>query len=267
VYKSLLFVPGYRPDRFEKAVAAGPDAVCIDLEDAVAPHAKHEACSVVAEYLQRGARHGLGVRINGPTTDLWHEDRDALRCAPSAFVMIPKPESAEQVTRVSSRLGPGHPPLWAVIESVRGLQAVRDIAAVTGLAGLLFGAYDLSADLGCEPQWDCLLYARGTVVAAGAETGLELLEAPWLGVADEVGLSEAAFRAKTMGFTGCSCIHPKQVRRVNEVFTPATAEVEPARRVLEAFERSEGGVALLDSKLIEAPIVRSARRVLDKAGG
>lgn len=218
-------MPGNRPDRFAKALATGADAVCVDLEDAVAPQSKAEARTIVADFVRRGPRPGLGVRINSPTTELWADDCDALRGAPAAFIMIPKPESAEQMIEVRDRLGPGGPPLWAIIESVRGLLAVRDIAGVAGVGGLLFGAYDLSADIGCEPQWDSLLYARGKVVIAAAEAGVELLEAPWIDVSDAAGLVQSARKAKAMGFTGCSCIHPTQIGPVNEVFTPSTEEI------------------------------------------
>ena len=267
MYRSLLFVPGNRRDRFEKAIAAGADAVCIDLEDAVAHSDKAMGRQAVVDFLAGAGLQGLGFRINGLDSPYWRDDCAALQGAPAAFAMIPKVDSAEQVAAVRSTFGVAAPGLWPIIESVRGLRAVWDIAASPGVEGLLFGAYDLSADIGCEPTWDSLLYARGRTVAAAAHARVDLLEAPWLDVRDDAGLRQAAKAAKAMGFTGASCIHPRQVGPVREVFSPTEEEVRQARRVIDAFDAADQGVVLLDGKLIELPVVRAARNVLAKVGG
>ncbi len=248
-------------------MAAGADAVCIDLEDAVAPSDKGEGRRSVVEFLARGGRAGVGVRINSLDSPYWRDDCAALKGASAAFVMIPKADSAEQALAVRSELGARSLRLWPIVESVRGLRAVWDIASSPGVEGLLFGAYDLSADIGCEPTWESLLYARGRTVAAAASARVDLLEAPWLDVKDEAGLRRSVRLAKAMGFTGASCIHPVQVAAVNEAFSPTAEEVGQARRVLEAFDAAGQGVALLDGKLIELPVVRSARNILAKVGG
>jgi len=266
MYKSLLFVPGNRPERFDKALASGADTVCIDLEDAVAPQLKAEARGIVADRLKTAPDPRFGVRINSPATTLWEADCDALAGLPLAYVMIPKVESAEQVAAVRARLGKDSPPIWGLMESVRGLREAWDIAASPGVAGLMFGAYDFSAEVGCEPTREALLYARGAIVAAATLAGVDLIDSPWLDVGDDAGLNAEARRAKAMGFGGMACIHPGQVAGVHAVFAPTPEEVDQARRLLDAFDKAEGGVALLDGKLVELPLARVARRTLRKAG-
>ena len=265
-FRSLLFVPGNRPERFEKALAAGADAVCIDLEDAVAPDAKGKARTAVTAFLAQGARPGLGVRVNGPASEYLDADCRALSGLPLAFAMVPKVETPGQLVSLRLRLG-DEVPLWPIIESPEGLRQAWDIAAVQGVAGVLFGAADYSAEVGCTLDWDALLYARGALAAAAARAGVELLDVPYLDIGDAAGLSDSTRRAKALGFTGRACIHPDQVEAVNAAHTPTLAEADRARRLIIAFDAAAGGAALLDGKLIELPVVRAARRILDRAGG
>ena len=264
-FRSLLFVPGNRPERFEKALSAGADAVCVDLEDAVAPDAKGDARDAVRGFLEKGARPGLGVRVNGPTSEHLDADCRALSGLPLAFVMVPKVEAPGQVASLRIRLG-DEIPLWPIIESPEGLRQAWDIAAVLGVGGVLFGAADYAAEVGCTLEWDALLYARGALAAAAARAGVELLDVPYLDIADKAGLTESTRRARALGFTGRACIHPGQVGAVNTAYTPALAEVDRAERIVAAFEAAQGGAALLDGKLIELPVVRAARRTLERAG-
>ncbi len=265
-YRSLLFVPGNRPERFGKALAAGADVVCVDLEDAVAPDQKTLARQSMLDAL-RQTTTPFGVRINGVTTDLAQVDAEALSGAEGlSFVMVPKAESPEQLAKVSAWLGTDTP-LWPVIESAEGLYAAWGIAAAPGVAGVLFGGADYAADLGCAMTWDALLFARGQLAAAAARGGVDLLDVPHLDLNDLADLTHSTERVKALGFTGRACIHPSQVAAINDVFTPAASEVDRARRVLAAFAEAEGAAALLDGKLIELPLVRAARRTLERAGG
>jgi citrate lyase subunit beta/citryl-CoA lyase/(S)-citramalyl-CoA lyase len=179
--------------------------------------------------------------------------------------MIPKVESPGQVASLSLRLGDARP-LWPIIESPEGLRQAWDIASAVGVGGVLFGAADYSAEVGCTLEWDALLYARGALAAAAARAGVELLDVPYLDIADETGLADSTGRAKALGFTGRACIHPGQVEIVNTAYTPAAAEVDRARRIVSAFDASNGGAALLEGKLIELPVVRAARRTLERTG-
>ena len=263
-FRSLLFVPGSRPERFEKALGAGADVVCIDLEDAVAPDAKDEARRAVVAFLARQQSGRVGVRINGATTAQFVEDCQALASVMTAFVMVPKVEDAGQLTTARSQLGANGSPLWPIIESPEGLRLAWEIAAAPGVGGVLFGAADYSAEVGCTLEWDALLYARGALAAAAARARVELLDVPYLDLADTEGLATSTRRAKALGFTGRACIHPSQVGAVNAAYTPSPTEADRARRIVAAFDAAGGAAAQLDGKLIELPVVLAARRTLER---
>jgi citrate lyase subunit beta/citryl-CoA lyase/(S)-citramalyl-CoA lyase len=261
-WRSLLFVPGARPERFGKALSAGADAVCIDLEDAVPPEGKERARAAVLDCLRGGAE--VGVRINALDT-LWaRADIEALSELSPHFVMVPKVANAEELRVALVALG--QPNIVAVVESGDGLRSAWEIAAVPGVGAILFGAADYSADIGAELAWEPMLYARGALAAACGRARKPLLDVPYLDVDDDAGLIETTRRARAMGFTGRACIHPKQIAGVHAAFSPSAAEVARARRVLEAFDAARGGAALLDGKLVELPVVLQARRVLAAAG-
>lgn len=266
--RSLLFVPGARPERFDKAMAAGADRVCIDLEDAVPPDQKASARTATLAWLAAqppGA--AVGLRINSLGTADGLRDLAALveSDARPALLMLPKAGHAEEIRIVRSVLGEKSPPLWPIVESAGALKAAWDIAAAPGAQGVLFGGADYSADLGVTLDWEPLFLARSTLAAACAHAGVELLDVPHIDVKDEAGLEAGTRRVKALGFSGRACIHPSQVATVNQVFSPTEAEITQARRVLEAFEVAGGAAALLDGKLIEAPVIRSAQRVLARA--
>jgi len=258
-YRSLLFVPGSRPDRFDKAGGAGADAICIDLEDAVAPDGKDAARSVTIAALDGR----FGVRVNAVGSAEGTADMAALAGAAPVFVMIPKAASADDVAVVRAATDA---PLWPIVESAEGLYRAWEIAAAPGVAGVLFGGADYAADLGCAMEWEPLFHARGVLAAACARAGVELLDVPHLDIRDDADLIASTRRIKAMGFTGRACIHPAQIGPVHAVFTPTEAEIARARRVLVAFEASGGGAALLDGKLIEKPIIRAAMRTLEHNG-
>lgn len=266
--RSLLFVPGARPERFDKAMAAGADSVCVDLEDAVPPDQKASARAATLAWLAaQPAGAPVGLRINGLGTIDGLRDLVALaesRARP-ALLMLPKTGHAEEIRIVRAILGDQTPPLWPIVESAGALKAAWDIAAAPGVTGVLFGGADYSADLGVSLDWEPLFLARSTLAAACANAGVELLDVPHIDVKDGAGLETGAHRVKALGFTGRACIHPSQVATVNQVFSPTEAEIAQARRVLDAFQAAGGAAALLDGKLIEAPVIRSAQRVLARA--
>lgn len=258
-YRSLLFVPGSRPDRFDKAGGAGADAVCIDLEDAVPPDGK-EAARLAA---LAGLDGRFGVRMNAVGSPEGAADLKALAGASPMFVMIPKAVSANDVAAVRARTDA---PLWPIVESAEGLYRAWEIAAASGVAGVLFGGADYAADLGSTMEWEPLFHARGVLAAGCARAGVELLDVPHLNIKDEADLIASTRRIKAMGFTGRACIHPNQIGPVHAVFTSTEAEIAHARRALEAYRAAGGGPALLDGKLIEKPLIRAAMRTLEHAG-
>lgn len=267
--RSLLFVPGSRPERFGKAVAAGADITCIDLEDSVAPAGKEEARAAALTFIaEQGSPAGLWLRINPVRSAVGLADLLAVMDSTkgSQTLMLPKLSDPSDLAFLAEVLGDRPLSLVPLIETAAGLRQAASIARSPRVTALLFGAVDFSAELGCTLDWEPLLHARSTLVAAAAEGGVGLFDVPSIDVTDTNGLRASTIRAKVLGFTGRACIHPSQVAVVNEVFTPTEAEIARANRVLDAFAQAGGGVALLDGKLIEMPVVRAARRVLAAAG-
>ena len=267
-YRSLLFVPGARPDRFTKAAGAGADAIIIDLEDAVLPDDKDKARADVLAWVAEAHTGGIGVRINSPRTA--HGCADIAALAGSAelarldFVMVPKAETAVDLEIVAEAMGTDVQ-LIAIIESGRGLTNAQAIAAkATG--GLLFGGVDFSASLGADvSDWDAMLTARGLISAACGAAGIQALDVPYLDVKDSVGLADSTIRVRRMGFSGRTCIHPDQVASVNAVFTPTEADIADAEAIIDAMKAASGGVVMHKGKMVDRPVILAAERVLAKA--
>jgi citrate lyase subunit beta/citryl-CoA lyase/(S)-citramalyl-CoA lyase len=265
-FRSLLFVPGSRPDRFGKACASGADAVCIDLEDAVAPDLKDGARRETFQFLSVApARPAVGFRINALTTPDGLRDLIALldSGAAPAFLMIPKARGGFDLEQVAAVLDARCPPLWPLLETPEALAHLPGIAAAAGpRGGIMFGGADYSASIGSDMGWDALYQARASIVAAAAMAGCATMDVPFLDVRDEAGLRADSARVRAMGFLGRASIHPSQVAAINEIFSPSAEEVSKAERIAAAYREAEGGVALLDGKLIEKPVLRAAERVL-----
>jgi (S)-citramalyl-CoA lyase len=267
--RSLLFVPGLRPDRFAKALGSGADIVCVDIEDAVPLARKDEARALTFPLFGVvGPSHvETMVRINPLSTPEGLKDILALRdcTAPPKALMLAKPGSAAEI-RLYDELLQGSCAgirFHVIIESTDGLANVMDIAnASTRIDSLLFGAVDMSADLRAEKTWEALLYARSRVVHAAARYGLDLLDVPWLNLDDQDGLKIEAEMSSALGFTGKASIHPKQIPVINDVFSPSPDLVTRARRILAEFEQDTTGLVVVDGELIERPVVRSMLRVL-----
>ena len=268
VRRSLLFVPAVRPDRYPKALATGADAVCIDLEDGVSFAAKDEARDkALALFAGREpVRAEVSLRINDPKTDLGQRDLEAVRQSgirPDAL-MLPKCDGAGEIRNVARALGAlSGLPLIVMVETARGVAAAEAIAAATPtVSAVFFGAIDFAADVGCEVGWDAALYARSRVVVAAAVAGVGALDSPFMDVPALDGLAAESRRTRGLGFSGKSAIHPTQVAVIQAAFSPAVEEVAWARRIVEAYDRNRGGVLLVDGKLIERPVIASARRTL-----
>jgi len=272
--RSILFVPGDRPDRYGKALDSGADSVCIDLEDAVGPNCKESARQGALAYLYDRPPEGAEVvlRINSPRSEEGLRDLLALRAVSGApdGLMIPKVESAAEVRWVEGLLtasfsGVGMIPM---IETPTGLSAIEEIAQGSQrIVGLVLGGVDLAAELGCTRDWDSLLYARSRLVHAAALAGVDAIDVPFLNVSDAEGLLNEAQAVRDLGFTGKAAIHPSQVAAIQEAFSPSAEEVERARSIVEAFDRNDGGVLLLDGALVERPIVDAALRTLAMESG
>ena len=266
--RSILFVPGDRPDRYGKALAAGADAVCVDLEDAVAPQRKAVARAAVARFLaeKRAGSSQVVVRVNDPETDLGRTDAAALAGIPRPDVfMIPKVKTAAGV-RYAARLLGEDVRLLPLIETVRGLEnAARIASAGPAVIGVIFGGFDLAIELGAEPRWEALLYARSRVIHVAALSGIDAIDMPSRDFREMSGLREEAVKARRLGFSGKAAIHPAQLPVIHEVFTPSRTEVRRALRVVEADRAADGGAVAIEGRMVDRPVVEAARRVLAQA--
>jgi citrate lyase beta subunit len=251
----MLFVPGDRPERYPKAVGSGADAAIVDLEDAVAPAKKTGAREMARAAFAQGLDAVL--RINPPAGEFGRADLAAFAGLHPRAIMVPKVETREDIAELD--LGS---PLIALIESVRGLRNIDEIAAQSNVIALGFGAFDLCAELGAQPIPEVLGPYRSMVVSAARLAKKLVLDAPFLGIGDNAGALEDARRAVAYGFDGKLAIHPAHVAPLREAFTPSAGEIQHARAVLEAVER--GGVAVVDGKMVDPPLVASARRILSR---
>ena len=269
VRRSLLFVPAVRPDRYPKALATGADAVCVDLEDGVAIGAKEEARnSAVTIFSERApSRAEVSLRINDPKTDLGQRDLEIIRDAgirPDAL-MLPKCDGAEEIREVVSMLGVALAdlPLIVMVETARGVASAEAIAsAVPTVSAVFFGAIDYSADVGCEVVWDAVLYARSRVVNAASMVGASAIDSPFMNVEAVETLADESRKTRALGFVGKAAIHPSQVPIIQSEFSPQASEISWANRIVDAYERNDGGVLLVDGKLVERPVITAAKRIL-----
>lgn len=265
-YRSLLFCPGSRPERIHKAMAAGADAICIDLEDAVPAKDRPQARVNVGEFLKSRSGPGpaVGVRINClRTPDGVRDLGAALDWVKPDFLMIAKADYPDELNLAYEATG-GAIPLWPMVESGRSLGCVWQIAAAPGVAGIQFGAADYSVDVRCEMEREPLLTARAMLAAACGSAKIQLLDVPYVDLQDEADLGPSTEHIKAMGFTGRSCIHPNHIATVNAIFTPTDEEVEHAKAVLAAYEAVGGGATTLKGQLVERPQVLAAQRVLSR---
>lgn len=260
---AALFVPATRPERFEKALGAGADAIIIDLEDAVGVDEKDAARSALAAACPRTGT--VLLRINARGTP-WHEADLALaRTLPLAGVMLPKAESSADMAAVGAALGHSVP-LVALIESARGLAAARSIAATPGVVRLAFGSIDYAADLGCAHTRDALLLARCELVLAARLAGQAgPIDGVTTDVSDEALIASDAAVAVELGFAGKLLIHPKQVAPALKGFAPSDEEIAWAQRIVEKLAVG-GAVVQLDGAMVDAPVRLRAERILARAG-
>ena len=256
--RSLLFVPGNRPDRFDKAAASGADLVVVDLEDAVAPHDKAAARRHVANWV---VDHQGAVRVNATTSPEHDADVEVLvGLAGLQGVVVPMADDPAALATLAARLGKDVA-VVALVETALGLHRVHEVATAPGVTRLAFGHLDFAADIGSSTDDTAMLMARSTLVVASRAAGLP---GPVDGTTTALDDPEAAARdaagARALGFTGKLCIHPSQVRPVNAAFSPTDDEVAWARRVLEAS--NAGGVARVDGHMVDAPVLLRATKIL-----
>ncbi|VVE61843.1 aldolase [Pandoraea captiosa] len=266
IVRSWLFVPGNRPERFDKACASGADAVILDLEDAVAPADKLTARAQVAAWIEASGEAistPVYVRINAASTAWFEEDVSALAGLPKlSGLVVPKTEAAATLVQAAKGASPTLQ-LVPLIETAKAFAALGEIAAAPRVARLMFGTIDFQLDIGIEGDADELLYFRLQLTLASRVAGIA---APIDGVTtalDDAALIEAsARRARALGFRGKLCIHPRQVAPVHAAFAWRDDEIAWAERVIAAADASGGAAVALDGKMIDAPVIAKAREIL-----
>lgn len=264
--RSLLFVPGSMPQRFDKAKAAGADLVCIDLEDAVLPEDKDNARKQVVEYLS-GNKEGVCVRINAIDSLLGEADVAALAKVNPDYVLLAKCESVEDIKKAAGAFK-GKTKVIAVIETLLGLENADHIATASEkVVGLMFGGADMAAELGCDFDFQPLLLARSQLVMAAAKAKIEVIDVPFVDFKNEQGLLEETLKVKSLGFTGKAVIHPVQVSVVHQGFMPTDKQLAYAQAVVDAVDGPDAGVVVVDGKMVDRPIILASYRMLARAKG
>jgi citrate lyase subunit beta/citryl-CoA lyase len=280
--RTALFVPGNRPDRVDKAVNSGADAVIIDLEDAVALAEKEETRLKVQEKVFEHADKKILVRVNALNSPFFQGDLEEVIVGDLGSIMVPKVERVEDIHEIHKRLlnverekglASGSISVVPLIESAMAVQNIFQI--VSGetdpprVSTVAFGAADYTLDLGVEMtrQGEELTYPRSRIAIACRAAGVDPpLDSPFMiDLRDLEALQVDAKRAKQLGFQGKLCIHPNQIEPCHAVFSPTAEEISYAERVIKAFEEAEAkGIAAiqLDGKFIDYPVVERSRRIL-----
>lgn len=272
--RSMLFVSGERPERFAKAISAGADLVCIDLEDAVQPAAKSEARQAVLSFLAQSPQLNdcqLAVRINGVGTREGLADVLALAASGLRLdvLIAPKVEGAQELALLHAWLGEHFDALVAIVETPLGIERCSELALESKmrapkLAALMLGGADLSLELGAQFGWDGLLSARGRLVNAARMAGLQCWDVPFLDLSDAQGLADETRRVAALGFGCKTAIHPSQVPVIHEALQPSQADLEWASALLEAlsFQQTAAGAFVFKGKMVDAPVIAKARRIV-----
>lgn len=272
--RAVLVAPASDDRKARKALASAADEVVLDLEDAVTPANKDSARQAAAELVAEfGDSRPVSIRINAFGSD-WVDD-DLAACAQMvslSSVILPKAESADQIIAVATRLGDAPARIQALVETPIG---IRDVAAICGASGrldaVIIGYADLGAALGrptTAPQsvWHPI---QDAVLIAARAADVSVVDGPHLTIADDEGFRSAKRWVRDLGFDGTWVIHPAQIDSAAQIFTPDSAAVDDAQRVIDALDAAAArgdGAAKLDGRMLDEALAVSARRVLAKAG-
>jgi citrate lyase beta subunit len=280
--RSLLYMPGDDRRKIEKSTSLDVDCICMDMEDGVAITRKIDARAIIAQAMKDldFGRSECCIRINSIGSGLESYDLVAALATNPDTIVVPKIESADQVRWVSDHIESyelssgrqlGSVSLLVGVETAKGIMNLRKIAeADRRLEAIIFGAEDYAASIGARRTKEAseVLYARQAVVTACMANDLQAIDMVYIDFRDQAGLRLEAEQGAGWGFSGKQVIHPNQVPVVQEAFTPSAEEIDYAKRVVETFDASqrEGkGAYALDGKMIDMPLLKNARKVLDRA--
>lgn len=265
IVRSALFVPGSRPERFAKALAAGADVVIVDFEDAVEEPLKRQARDNLANFLREAPQASVWVRVNAPE----HREHaaDLAFCAQQAGVagvLLPKVETPAQVAAAWQ----AGKPIWPIIESAKGLLALPQIAHAEGVERLSFGSLDLALDFNLNSGTAAadLVLDQARMAVQLHSRGADLLpplDGVFPAIGDPEGLQRAIRHARDMGYGGALCIHPKQVEVIHAALAPSAEDLQWARKVIAGSAAANGaGAFQLDGQMVDAPVLLRAHRIL-----
>ena len=268
VRRSFIFTPGLQPEMFPKALSSGADMVCIELEDGIAIKDKEEARKNTINALKTLEVSNdveLVVRINCQRTKFGLLDLESFVSSEIKVkaLMLPKVKTPDEITFIDDLLTDCNldTDLHVIMETNEALENIYDIAhASKRTVALYFGGVDMAAELRVDNKWENLLYARSKLVHAGASAGIDVIDVPYLDLENMDGMKKEAELVRNLGFTGKGSIHPKQIKILNEVFTPPEDEIIKAKKILEQFNNSNTGLVVIDGKLIEKPVLREMQR-------
>jgi citrate lyase subunit beta/citryl-CoA lyase len=287
--RSLLFVPGDSARKFEKGLGCGADALIIDLEDSIAHDRKVEARGIALSFLRDAAamseRPRLYVRVNGLDTGMTDGDLDAVVPGRPDGILLPKAEGGASIVHLDAKLtarealnglDDGSTAILALTtETAAALFRAGTYGGVSArLAGLTWGAEDLSAALGAETNRDAdgrftepFQFARTLCLAAAAAAGVPAMDTVYVDFRNEAGLRREAEEARRDGFTAKFAIHPAQVPVINDVFTPSAAAIAQAQSIVAAFAaQPAAGTIGFDGVMYDRPHLERAQRLLARAG-
>ena len=259
--RSLLFVPGSRPERFGKALTSGASRIIVDLEDAVGPQDKDSAREAVRTWLS--AEHPVVLRVNGADTAWFGDDLTLCGHPGVSAVMLPKAEqpSVSEVMRAGARS------IIALVENAAAFATLGLLAGTPGIERLAFGSIDFQADLGMRDatEDDLLAFRSALVLASRAARIGAPIDGVTVALDDEALLRADVLRARRLGFAGKLCVHPRQVAVVNAMFAPSAEEVAWARRVVDAIGAAKGNAVSVDGRMVDRPVVLRAEAILREA--
>ncbi len=280
--RTMLYIPGNNPAMLQQGSVYGADGVLLDLEDAVALNQKDSARILVShmlQYISYGTCE-VTVRVNHIDTPFGLEDlKQIVPLQPNAL-RLPKVETLDEITRIiqviedienENNLPHNHMKVHVMIETALGVQNVYDIARYSNrIDAISIGGQDLAADMQLVKTNDGIGidYARKQIVMAAKACKIDVFDTVFVDTEDENGLRDETEYIKKLGFTGKAIINPRQIEIVNEVFTPTEQEIRKAAKIVKAFERNKAkgiGVFAVDGKMVDAPVVQRALRVLEMA--
>lgn len=275
--RSVLYMPASNPRVLDKAKELAADALIFDLEDAVSPDAKEEARAAAVAAVNSGdyGQRECIIRVNGLDTPWGEDDLKVVAGSRAGGVLTPKVSCADDIKKVDAVLSAAGAkddlPLWAMMETARGIWAANDIAqASTRLIGFCAGTADLAKDLNCTHPADRgpMITALQLIVLAARANGLFALDGVHVDLQDDVGFAASCQQGRAFGFDGKTLIHPKQIDVANEMFAPSADDVAQARRLITAHAEATAngvGVTTLDGKLVESLHVAQAEKLIAKA--